>query len=900
MRLRKAPLWSFWAIPFVIQIFGAVGLVAYLSFRNGQQAVSTLAHKLIDKASQQVSDHLDSYLALPIQLVEMNVQAIAQGDFSLQDRRASERYFWRQSKVFPGIGYVGYALPNGSEVGAGRWISGLDVLLYENLPGKENSSDYLADAEGNRAQRLQTYDYEPTTDSWYQAAATARKSIWARTYAVENLNPGLSETGKAIQSDKKLDLARPVEYYMAVTAAAPFYSAQGRLLGVMNADVMLSQLSEFLVAIKQNLAGEVFLVDSDGLLIGSSTPYPILQKKNDKVEQYAALDSPDPLLRAIAPHLFHRHFPSSPNEQDHFVLDFEGKRYFVQITNWRGETDGLNWKVIVTVPESSFMGQIDANTRQTLLLCVFTLLGSTLVGLLTCRWVTQPIWALNQASHSLATAAQQGKATEDLRQQLPPSRIYELDAVGQSFNRMANQLHQSFAQLEYTATRDSLTGLLNRAAFHSKLVETIAQNTRFSPTADGLAEVQSPLEDVPGRLFAVLFLDLDLFKLVNDSLGHLAGDQLLIEVAHRLRSCVRATDVLARFGGDEFVILLEPIATPQHATRIAERIILELKKPFVLNGKPTFISTSIGIVFGSAQTSDAASILRNADIALYRAKAKGKANYEVFDDEMHTEVVERLQLETDLRQAIYQLKDAAEPQFQVYYQPIVETRTLRLIGVEALIRWHHPSLGTVSPGQFIPIAEETGLIVLLGDWVLWQSCQQMRDWQNQFPSQDSLRISVNLSTRQFLQPDLSDRIADILQETGLDPRCLDLEITEGLLVSDRTSMQRRLDQLKKLGIQLSLDDFGTGYSSLSYLHSFRVNTVKIDRSFIQNIPTDNQSLAVVEAILLLCHRLGLTVVAEGVETQEQLDFLRQIGCDAIQGFLTSPAVPAKAIATWLT
>ncbi|MBW4553488.1 MAG: EAL domain-containing protein [Aphanocapsa sp. GSE-SYN-MK-11-07L] len=893
---RKVPLWSILVVPFVVQTFVAVGLVGYLAAKNGQEAVNDLASQLMDKTSQQVDDHLDAYLALPLQLTEMNIRAIASGDLDIRDPCASERYFWQQGTTFPTISYLGYGLNNGSEVGAGRWIPGLGVLLYENPPGANYASVYLADKQGNRIQHLLSHKYDPLSMNWYQNAVTAGKLTWAGVDTTTYPNPEMGQPGQAVQPKKNLELGK--DAYVAMSASAPFYDPQGRLLGVMTTELLLTQLSNFLRTVKLSQGGQTFIVEHDrqGLLVASSTQQPIIYQQGDQVKRYTLFDSPCPLIRAIAPHLRSQTQDSTQHHGTRFEIELNQQRYYVQLTHWRDDKHGLDWLVVVTVPESDFMAQIDANTHQTVVLCFGALAIATLFGILTARWVTRPITALNQAAQAVATG--------NLNQQVADSPIQEMDAVGQSFNRMASQLHESFSQLEYTASHDTLTGLLNRAGFQHKLTEVMNKQIGASRRSSDL--------------FAVLFLDLDFFKLVNDSLGHFVGDLLLIEVSQRLQSCLRAQDTLARLGGDEFVVLLEPIEHPSYATQIAERIIDELKKPFLLNDKTAFISTSIGIVLGTAQINDPDSMLRNADIALYRAKANGKAVYEVFDDQMHTEVLQRLQLETELRQILDQCqglshnfaaqledergKDSSDPSLalSVHYQPVVDTHTLEMRGLEALLRWNHPTLGMISPDKFIPIAEETGLIVPLGYWVLRQACQQMVQWQQQFPQTQSVQISVNLSPRQFLQPDLDQQIAKILQETGLIPASLKLEITESLLISDRPSMQTRLNQLKALGVKISLDDFGTGYSALSYLQHFPLDTLKIDRSFIHQMTTDAKSMAVVESITTLAHNLGLNVVAEGVETQTQLDYLRQIAqCEQIQGFLIAPAQSADVITEWM-
>jgi diguanylate cyclase (GGDEF)-like protein len=879
LRARKIPLWSIWVVPFVLQTFAVVGVVGYLSLTNGERAVNDLAEQLIDKTGQQVDDHLDTYLALSKQLTEMNLRAIASGDLDVTDRRASERYFWRQSKTFPRIGYLGYALTDGTEVGAGRWAKGLDVLFYENLPGPNNASDYQADPQGNRLRLLQTYDYEVTQQSWYRDVVAKGRLSWSDIEIID-YDAQLNPTSKASQPPASQPMA--MESYMAIGTDAPFYDRQGRLLGVVSTDMTLTQVSDFLRSLKLSRNGQVFIVEHNqpGLLIGHSTPGPIAHRQNGETQRYHLGNHPNPLVRALAPHLKLRIANRLSQHSQRFKLDFNQQCYYVQVRRWQDPQHELDWAVVVVVPESDFMATIEANNRQTIVLCFAALGITTALGLLTARWVTSPMRELRRASQSMAAG--------NFNQEIAESPIQELDAVRQSFNQMATQLHVSFSQMEYTATRDALTGLLNRAAFRQRLTELLLQSACKNPSC---------------HTFAILFLDLDFFKLVNDSLGHLAGDQLLIAVSQRLRNCITSQNTLARLGGDEFVLLLESLDHSDQAIEIAERMIDELKKPFQLDDKIAFVSTSIGIVFNTTQTLDADSLLRNADIALYQAKANGKAGYAIFDDNMHTAVLERLNLETNLRNILdHSQSHSTQASFplQLYYQPIVDTHTLDIVGAEALIRWHHPTLGMISPAKFIPVAEETGLIIPLGYWILRQACQQLYQWQQKFGANHPVEISVNLSSRQLLQPDIVEQITQILAETEANPCFLKLEITESLLMRDRALMQKCLRQLQALGLQISLDDFGTGYSSLSYLHHFPLDTLKVDRSFIHQMTTDPQSLAVVESITTLAHRLGMNVVAEGVETQTQLDYLRHIApCEQIQGFLISPAVPAVQMTEWL-
>jgi diguanylate cyclase (GGDEF)-like protein/PAS domain S-box-containing protein len=426
-------------------------------------------------------------------------------------------------------------------------------------------------------------------------------------------------------------------------------------------------------------------------------------------------------------------------------------------------------------------------------------------------------------------------------------------------------------ELKHQAFHDSLTGLANRALFRDRVEHALARHARH------------------GEPIAVLFLDLDDFKVVNDSLGHVAGDELLGDVADRVLSCLRTGDTAARLGGDEFAVLIEGVTDPKEAAALAERIIGSLDTPFPLEGKEIFVHASIGYALSDSQTLNADELLRAADVAMYAAKAAGKGGYEAYQPALHAEALDRLERTADLQRAL------EHQQFILHYQPIVALDSDQVVGVEALVRWRHPTRGLLPPDAFIPLAEETGLIVPIGQWVLEQACQQARRWDLEHPSQPPIRISVNLSARQFQQPDLVARVAGVIAETGIDPATLVLELTETLLLRDTESMLAKIQELKGLGVQLAIDDFGTGYSSLSYLKRLPVDILKVDKSFIDPIAAGPADSAVLQAIVRLGRTLHLQTVAEGVEAVDQSNHLRELGCHLGQGFYYSKPAEAEDI-----
>ena len=427
-------------------------------------------------------------------------------------------------------------------------------------------------------------------------------------------------------------------------------------------------------------------------------------------------------------------------------------------------------------------------------------------------------------------------------------------------------------ELRHQAFHDALTGLANRALFEDRLRHALAAGLRS----------QRPL--------AVLFIDVDDFKTINDSLGHGAGDALLRSVAARIDPLVRPTDTAARLGGDEFAVLLDGVANAHEAQGIATRMLDALGERFILEDRDLRLTASIGVAL-SDDTMRADELLRNADTAMYAAKASGKNAVQAFQPTMHRSAVERFELRTELPGAL------ERQEFYLDYQPIVALETKRIVGVEALVRWQHPIRGRLAPDRFIGLAEETGLIVELGHWVLDRACHQAREWQLAAPDAAPICVSVNVSIRQLRGDDFPDRVADILQRTALAPHLLVLEITEGLLADDPEALVRRLETLKQLAVQVAIDDFGTGYSALSHLRQFPVDVLKIDKSFIDQLNGDTQSANLIEGIINLGETLHLDVIAEGIEQPQQADQLRAIRATLGQGYLFSkPTTPAEILA----
>ncbi len=843
--------------PFVLQVFGVVALVGYFSFRNGQKSVQNLAEQLMGEIEVLISEHLDSYLATPHIVNQLNKHALDLGQLSTEDLRSMEQHFWRQSQVFDLVSYIQFGNAQGEFVGLE--VNDDRTIRYQVTEFQKSLQTYAIEPQGQRGRLLKTSpNYDPRNRPWYIVPQQADRPAWTDIYAW--VNPPT----------------------LAITLGQPYYDPSGKFQGILATDLTIAQISDFLRTLRIGKSGQTFIFDAAGWLIATSANELPFTMVEDTPQRIHTKDSSDLLTRATVKYLI-EHFGSLTNIDAEQTLYFKinGEKHFLNISFLQDE-HGLNWIGAIVVPESDFMSEVNANNRTSILLCFGALGLATTLGICTSRWITRPIRQLIEASQAISTGYfNQVKVVKGVR---------ELDALTFSFNQMAEQLQISFRdleranqnleqeiverqqigqKLEYNALHDPLTDLPNRTLLMERLEQVIKRIRREE-----------------NYLCAVLFIDLDRFKIINDSLGHQIGDLLLIAIAQKLTSIVRETDTIARLGGDEFIALLEPISQIKDAINIAERIIKELQSPFYLEKRQVFTAASIGIVLSSKEYSQADDILRDADIAMYRAKSRGKARYEMFDQEMYNLAVARHKLENNLRHAL----DRQE--FQVYYQPIISLDNEKIVGFEALLRWQHPEQGLISPAKFLPIAEEIGLIVPIGEWILHSACQQMALWQTQISTASQLKMSVNLSAKQLQDPNFLGAVKRVLTQTGLEGKSLQLELTESMLMENLKALTTLLWQLKEEGIELSIDDFGTGYSSLSYLHRLPIDNLKIDRSFIKSIGKEKDGRNIVATIINLAHQMEMTTIAEGIESPKQLDRLQFLGCEKVQGYLFSRPVPS--------
>ncbi|MGB3199651.1 MAG: EAL domain-containing protein, partial [Nodosilinea sp.] len=480
------------------------------------------------------------------------------------------------------------------------------------------------------------------------------------------------------------------------------------------------------------------------------------------------------------------------------------------------------------------------------------------------RYIPKP-WDEADLALAVRTALRSYYQEEQMARQ-----YLELQAVNQKLGQEIDERRQAEARLTHMALHDPLTGLPNRKYFMER-VDAVLHQAKYDNANTGAS-----------ALFAVMFIDLDRFKIINDSLGHDVGDQLLIAISDRLKQCVRSSDTVARLGGDEFTVLLHPISSLYDATEISDRILETLSTPFHLGDQLFSVSASIGILEGSSQYNSSVQLLRDADTAMYDAKANGKARYSIFNHHMHSHTLHIWRLESALQGAL------ERNELYLDYQPLIAIATGQIRGMEALLRWRHPERGLIPPDDFIPIAEDSGLILIIGEWVLQEACQQLKDWQTRLPGCADLTMNVNIASKQIHEVQCVETIDRVLAATELEGRFLTLELTEGTLIADTETTIYVMQQLRDRGIHLSIDDFGKGYSSLSYLHRLPIESLKIDRLFTEQVGARVEILNIMRGIVSLAHSLDLAVVVEGIETAQQLQAVKGLDCELGQGYFFSP------------
>lgn len=976
---RKRSLGVVLTVPFVIQIIFIGGLVAGLSFMNGKSSVNTITDNLRSEVSKRIEDHLNEFLYAPIHINNTNANLISTGILDTKDPSEIQLYFLNQVKHINSITSMYFGNVDGGIIGAGREGPTGNYYVYQTEDAKPgNFLKYSVDANGNQDQLLVNIsDFDARKRPWYINAILTQTDSWSGIYFLV--------TGQDL----------------AIASSQPVYSADNKLLGVVSVDIFLSHLSNFMQDLEISENGIAFVIEPNGELIATSSSDTPVQMQGEGINpsRIKARESQTKIIADTADFLreqYGDYYNISNTQQFDFTID--NNHQFVQVTPLT-EIYGLNWVIVVVVPESDFIGPVERNNLITAIAIIAALLITIIFNILLARRINKPVAQLSHFTHLIGNERWEGIKSIQ-------SWILEIDLLGQSFIKMGQKLRMSLQNLKDEIEerkviennlkisedrhrtllenipigifRTSLNGDIitaNRAAYEmfgytketahlltnirsqylypdqrEKLLEILSKDkevidfeTEFKKydgqsfwssvtlrfikdekgeetILDGTIEditdrkrasdqlkyiaTHDRVTELPNRVLfedrlkhaikladrnatsaVVLLLDLDNFKAVNDAFGHKQGDRLLNLIGQRLLTCVRSSDTVSRFGGDEFTILLEGITRLETTHIIIEKILAAVSEPVTLNNAEVYVTCSIGVSAYPIDGHSADELIQNADHSLYKVKDNGKNDFQFYSAEMKSEVLERLELKNFLRKAL------EKEELAIHYQPFIDSSQHKVFGAEALVRWNHPQLGLLSPGSFIPLAEETGLIVPIGAWILDQACYQMKTWLDE--GLPLTRITVNISHRQLKSTDLILTIKNALQKSGLPGEMLELELSENILFKETDIDFSILSEIKSLGVRLAVDDFGTGYTSLSRLTDFQFDTLKIDRYFAIN-STSEKDAGIVQGIILIAKNLGMEVIAEGVETREELTFYQTYGCKKIQGWYFSKAINADS------
>ncbi|QZY56106.1 EAL domain-containing protein [Crassaminicella profunda] len=708
-----------------------------------------------------------------------------------------------------------------------------EIEIYANNPfirdmNWEKIEPYLQEEIKNKLDIYDTFFIADKTGKCKDLLLENSSNIKERAYFKEAME------GKTIVSNPIIANSTGNQ---VVVVVAPIKSATGEVIGVMGADVNLIKLNYFIKKFKiEHLDSYSYLVTKDGLNITHPDHEKIMKRNSHHVLDEKDMQKKGDLLKILEDSKGYIHTEDA----------IPSISYFHEVPN----TDG--WKIITKIPIQYIKQPIRKITKMLFFIGVVGVVLANIVGFIMANKIANPIIQLNQVFRKAAKGDLTVRAEIDSQD--------EIGRAAKSFNVMMETIR-------YMTYYDPLTDLPNRGFFGKQLKFALSHAKRNK------------------EKIGVMVIGLDRFKTINDTFGHNIGDQLLRAVAKELKNCVEEEDVVSRIGGGEFTILLPEIWENKNPAKIAQKILFVMNKPWKIDGNEFYISASIGIAYFPDDGVDELTLLKNADTALHRVKEKGGNHYQFYAPSMNENLMEKLDIDKDLHDVL------ENEELLVYYQPKVDTHTRNIIGMEALVRWKHPKKGMISPATFIPLAEENGCILSIGEWVLHTACKQNKLWQDE--GYEPITVAVNISARQFQQPNFVDLVRKVLKETELDPRYLELEITESIAVEDIEYTIEILNQLKEMNIQIAMDDFGTGYSSLSYLKRFAIDHLKIDQSFVKDIISNKNDQAIASTIIAMGNRLNLKVTAEGVETKEQLDFLEKENCQYIQGYLFSKPVPAK-------